>query len=550
MKIYLYNMIDELNVINKTLSSQLELDCTLRDSCNILDPSIFIRKTNADGGSAIPSYNYAYIPEFNRYYFITDITSVNNQLWRIDMHVDVLMSYKDIILQQEVYVLRNENEYNKWLPDEDCLATGEVRHEPYPGLVFSDGQYFNATYDTDARLFAVSVYDGSYIDPGNPPSRPAPDAKNIFPGHLDNFISPFGITNTVYAFNYKDLQQFFNKLSSLDIPATIFGYENGDYVLSIKMYPFDISHGSTLTRDVYVNGSDMGIDAYFIAGSDVLGKHNAISKLLIEAIDMSRFINDFRDISPYSKYSLWLPYYGFIELDVSRFIYDKYLYIYLTVDYSTGKARYDLCCGQVDPEDVSQNPNLWSVEFNWFETIEFTIAVEIPVSFTRLNDMFRNGIFSAISFGLNMRGVGLQGTLAREQATKKLNKGGSYSKRANRIGKATEAVGKNDAISGLVSDINSINLRATISNGSSSDYTGWVNATVPYIIKWRNVTVDPQDYAHMRGRPLMTIKRLGDLTGFTLCGDMHLINLGNATSAEISEIEDTLTNGIIINPEE
>ena len=123
MKIYLYNMVDELNVINKTLSSQLELDCTLRDSCNLLDPSIYIKKTNADGGSAIPTYNYAYIPEFNRYYFITDITSVNNLLWRIDMHVDVLMSYKDSIYNTKAIVERMYNFENADFQVDDKLVT-------------------------------------------------------------------------------------------------------------------------------------------------------------------------------------------------------------------------------------------------------------------------------------------------------------------------------------------------------------------------------------------------------------------------------------------
>ena len=40
------------------------------------------------------SANYLWIPQFDRYYFIDDITSVTNTLWRIDCSVDVLMSFK------------------------------------------------------------------------------------------------------------------------------------------------------------------------------------------------------------------------------------------------------------------------------------------------------------------------------------------------------------------------------------------------------------------------------------------------------------------------
>lgn len=55
------------------------------------------------------SYNYAYIPEFGRYYFISDMVHVSKGLWRISMQVDVLESFKNYILDLGVILSDTEN---------------------------------------------------------------------------------------------------------------------------------------------------------------------------------------------------------------------------------------------------------------------------------------------------------------------------------------------------------------------------------------------------------------------------------------------------------
>lgn len=67
---------------------------TLREQTSFLHPVIVIEKPTAPMKN---SYNYMYIPEFKRYYFINDIVSIRNNLWEIHADVDVLFSnYKDI----------------------------------------------------------------------------------------------------------------------------------------------------------------------------------------------------------------------------------------------------------------------------------------------------------------------------------------------------------------------------------------------------------------------------------------------------------------------
>lgn len=99
MDITLYVNSDPKNKINKTPSAVSSVSGVLRDQCNTTDPVIMVE------GSLIPSVNYMYIPDFNRYYFITNIKNVRNGLWEITAHVDVLMSYAAQIMAQNVILL-------------------------------------------------------------------------------------------------------------------------------------------------------------------------------------------------------------------------------------------------------------------------------------------------------------------------------------------------------------------------------------------------------------------------------------------------------------
>lgn len=102
MDLILYVNNSEKNKLDKSLSSELKLTGKLREQSSVVNPSIMIQTTNPS------SYNYAYIPEFKRYYFITDMVSVRTGLWEISMHVDVLMSFKDTIKGTQVILSDTE----------------------------------------------------------------------------------------------------------------------------------------------------------------------------------------------------------------------------------------------------------------------------------------------------------------------------------------------------------------------------------------------------------------------------------------------------------
>ena len=106
MEIILYKTSEENNKIDKTLSEPYKMIGSLRNESNVIRPSILVEIENPT------KYNYMYIPDFGRYYFIKEITSVRTNLWRLDCEVDVLKSYADKIKTLTVIINKNKD-YSK-----------------------------------------------------------------------------------------------------------------------------------------------------------------------------------------------------------------------------------------------------------------------------------------------------------------------------------------------------------------------------------------------------------------------------------------------------
>lgn len=113
MRITFYTNNSEKNALTKTKTQIVRLDGTLKDGTSLLDPTVLCYHLD----SYIPDINYFYIDEFARYYFITGVEIVRNDLWQISGHVDVLATYKDQILANRAIIQRNQNNYNLLLND-------------------------------------------------------------------------------------------------------------------------------------------------------------------------------------------------------------------------------------------------------------------------------------------------------------------------------------------------------------------------------------------------------------------------------------------------
>lgn len=144
MNIILYQTTSERERINKDLSSSLPLSGALRGECSVTNPSFNIEVTNPS------DYNYCFIPHFGRYYYITNIVSVRTNIWRIDCDVDVLMSFKNAILNLDVIVSDvslGESPVSTYYSGEQWASTVRTKTDiiNFPNGLLDNGEYILIT---------------------------------------------------------------------------------------------------------------------------------------------------------------------------------------------------------------------------------------------------------------------------------------------------------------------------------------------------------------------------------------------------------------------
>ena len=118
--IFYYNASDD-RVINKTLVGGETFVGTPRDEVDIMTPTIRFEN------SEILRYNYAYIPELQRYYVVNSVNAYREGIWDVSFSVDVLMSFRGDIMTLSVIVDKqtmpeNGDEYI----DDGSLVTDNV----------------------------------------------------------------------------------------------------------------------------------------------------------------------------------------------------------------------------------------------------------------------------------------------------------------------------------------------------------------------------------------------------------------------------------------
>lgn len=119
----LYQCGDDRRVVKKKLSNAHTFTkITLKEDCSVTHP-VFLLGAVAGSDEAQDTvgwwrqFNYCYCPNFDRYFFIDNITFTRNRLVQITCTCDVLMSFKGDILQTTQLVTRQEYKQQRYIPD-------------------------------------------------------------------------------------------------------------------------------------------------------------------------------------------------------------------------------------------------------------------------------------------------------------------------------------------------------------------------------------------------------------------------------------------------
>ena len=119
--IKLYKNSAEPNKVDKTaeLSTVGTISGVLRQECSLINPEIIIQYDKP------PDFNYCYIANFGRYYYVENIVSMRQNLWRVRLRCDVLMTYKTQILNLTARIARQQYTYSYRQIDSEIPFTND-----------------------------------------------------------------------------------------------------------------------------------------------------------------------------------------------------------------------------------------------------------------------------------------------------------------------------------------------------------------------------------------------------------------------------------------
>ena len=135
--------------------------CTIKDGCGMLNPQIVLDI----GLSSAPLFNYAYIPEFDRYYWVEEWTNIH-PMWSASLNVDVLASYRVEIGDADLYCLRSANNYDgtiidvmyptKVVNEQEITYSNPTQLLPSPSI--ADGMFVIGVVSTSANFGSIQYY--------------------------------------------------------------------------------------------------------------------------------------------------------------------------------------------------------------------------------------------------------------------------------------------------------------------------------------------------------------------------------------------------------
>lgn len=142
MTITLYNNSSEPNKISKHLTPvSTALSGSLRNESEMVNPVVLIEGNI----SSLQNANYARIESFGRYYYITEMKSVRNNIVELHLHTDVLMSFN--ISAVSGVVIEAENVGSDYLQGRQFVRLVKSKTDilPFSSGLLDSGEYILIT---------------------------------------------------------------------------------------------------------------------------------------------------------------------------------------------------------------------------------------------------------------------------------------------------------------------------------------------------------------------------------------------------------------------
>ena len=117
MNITLYVQTKDRDIIEKNLTSAQSYVGQARGEISIENPVITIISS-----VSLINFNYCFIEEFNRYYFIDSKKLVRNNVWEFTLSEDYLYTWRNMIYTWTVELERAQYDWNLYFKDGEMMC--------------------------------------------------------------------------------------------------------------------------------------------------------------------------------------------------------------------------------------------------------------------------------------------------------------------------------------------------------------------------------------------------------------------------------------------
>lgn len=476
MKVRFYNFSKRKNSTKQPSGTYTEKECKLKDDTSMHDPTVQI------AADPTPGYTYAYIPDWDKYYYVQDQVSIAKGITDIVMTEDPMASNKTAIGNCSTRVAFCTNPYysTKTDPRLSVHTTKTIKFSSGSSFLDMGGCYV---------LSVMSKTGGA------------------------------GGVCAIYLMDTAAMSAFCDWINDTSVAAAISSFFNGDLlsgILSCIWVPFPTSaidvagtHPSmpqgTLVSTVIVGErssladdgktiSCIRLDSYAQArGGDLLSIHLTYPK------------TDFRAVEPYTSGSLFLPGVGVVDVSMSDLVGGDTISVGHILEFPTGNVTYTIS---------NSNGDL-------IQTASCCLASPCPLGQVQTN-------FGGAASSIKTAVAGVAGVAATALT------GG--------LTGAVAAASSAAVLAGGAGAVLALNQRSASISGSNGSRVIQTENVIYY--EFAVDTEDPEDssgYIAIKGRPLGEVVTISSCSGYIEC-DGASVDLAGS-ERERDEINAMLNTG-------
>ena len=482
---YTYTLSKRHNSTLQPTGTGTSVTLNLKGGSDLLTPVFLLNS------ASVPAFNYVLFE--GRYYFVTGIKSVRDQLYEVSCAVDVLATYKAAITAASAYVLyytHTNNEIVDHRLSTKTAITVKKSTEQFNNLGTGESYMLTAIGISRTSVFACdkSAVDELFVN------QTLVDISNDYAAEIND------IHTTIASFNFTTTYEMLKALwdvwftwlnkSGKVTNSVLFCDDAQKFVKNCFVLPIEKSHIGGTSHNIKLGKWDSNSDGN-------MGFPRIVHDSATLTIPWPTGISDWRRNEPYTEIYLYIPYIGMVNIPASQCIGCASLTVNVAIDTYSGVASFVVnlsngtCIGQ------------------------YSTNIAAPYAIGSSNISLTEAGASLIEIGMG-------------------------------VGAAAAGAGGGGIINGALGLVNSIKpFPATIGSNGGAAGMGLGN-TVECFTVFHDTAVNPHNQSAIAGEPYNGVMSLGSVPANGYVQTSGASVAGSMTDTEREQINQLLDGGIYI----